>query len=333
VNSTSGSASVPPSDGGTIALENSNSTPLVTLNIPAGALQGSSSANVTIVAAASPPSPLEGDTIVGAYDLEVNGGSYSFNSDVTLTFTFDPSKVPEGSTPAVYYFNGTSWVLLTGTVTGDTITVTVNHFTMFAVMAVSQTPATLVTPATSVAQAFSDVPSSYWGYAAIGSLSSQGIVSGYPDGTFKPDATVTRAEFATMLVKALDLNTTGTAGTFTDVTADDWYYNSVSTAVYAGLASGTGDSLFAPNALITREQMAVMVAKAMGTKAPAVDGTELNSFSDGSTVSSWAVSGMEEAVKAGIVSGVTTDTLAQQADATRAQAAAMIYKLLSVLGK
>ena len=182
-------------------------------------------------------------------------------------------------------------------------------------------------------QAFSDVSASYWGYQAISSLSSKSIISGYPNGTFKPDASITRAEFATMLVKALGLNTAGTTGQFTDVTADDWYYNSVNTAVYSGLVSGTGDNLFAPNALITREQMAVMVANALETNAPAVDGIELNSFGDRSSVSNWAVAGLEEAVKAGIVSGMTADTLSPKAHATRAQAAAMIYKMLGVLGK
>jgi hypothetical protein len=76
-----------------------------------------------------------------------------------------------------------------------------------------------------------------------------------------------------------------------------------------------------------------LAAKALGTNAPAVNGTELNSFSDSAAISNWAVTGMEEAVKAGIISGMTTDTIVPQADATRAQAAAMIYKLLTVLGK
>jgi hypothetical protein len=76
-----------------------------------------------------------------------------------------------------------------------------------------------------------------------------------------------------------------------------------------------------------------MMTKALGDKAPAVDGTELNVFSDRTSVGSWAVTGMEEAVKAGIVNGMTAGTLAPQSDATRAQAAAMIYKMLSVSGK
>ena len=145
---------------------------------------------------------------------------YQFNGDVTLTFTFDPSKIPDGETPAVFYYDDTTgqWVDIGGTVNwnNDTITVTVDHFTKYAVMAV---------PKTQGASAFSDVPSSYWAYAAISSLSSQGIVSGYPDGTYRPDNTITRAEFATMLVKALGLSTTGTNGAFTDVTPGDWCYD------------------------------------------------------------------------------------------------------------
>jgi hypothetical protein len=186
------------------------------------------------------------------------------------------------------------------------------------------------TTTTTATNTFSDVPTSFWGYYAISSLSGKGIVSGYPVGTFQPNASITRAEFASMLAKALVLNTSVTTGTFTDVTAGDWYYGSVNAAASAGLVSGMGDNLFAPNALITREQMAVMVAKALGTKAPAVNGTELNAFSDSSTVDSWAVTSMKEAIKAGIISGMTANTLAPLADATRAQAAVMIYHMLTV---
>jgi hypothetical protein len=329
VESPTGSAMVTPSLGGTISLNNGASTPLASINIPAGVLQGNTDADVAITNVASPPSPPEGDTIIGAYDFTVNGGSYTFNSNVTLTFTFDPAKIPAGSVPAVEYYDNTTgqWVVVEGAVANNTITVTVNHFTTFAVMAVPNAPG--VAPSVT----FSDVASSCWCYTAISSLSSQGIVSGYPDGSFKPDASITRAEFAAMLVKALRLSTYGTTDSFTDVNTESWYYGSANAAAAAGLVSGTGDNRFEPNALITREQMAVMVAKALGAKAPTASGTELNAFSDKSTVSSWAVVGMEEAVKAGIVSGMPDGTLAPRANATRAQAAAMIYKLLGMLGK
>jgi len=137
------------------------------------------------------------------------------------------------------------------------------------------------------------------------------------------------------LAKALGLNITGTTSAFTDVLQGSWLYGSVNAAAAAGLVSGYGgtDSQFGPYTLITRQQMAVMVAKALGDKAPAVDGAELNAFNDGSNVSSWATTGVDESVKSGIVIGMSANRLAPQAHATRAQAAAMLYQMLIFLGK
>jgi hypothetical protein len=193
-------------------------------------------------------------------------------------------------------------------------------------------PPITTTPSTGIA--FSDVPATFWGYNIITSLSTRGIVAGYTDGTFKPNAAITRAEFATMLVKALGLSITGTTTAFTDVAQGSWDYGPVNAAAAAGLVTGYGGTTqFGPYTLITREQMAVMVSKALGAKAPATNGTELNAFNDGSRVSSWATTGVDEAVKAGIVIGMSADHLAPLAHATRAQAAAMIYQLLTFLGQ
>jgi hypothetical protein len=189
------------------------------------------------------------------------------------------------------------------------------------------------TPTTSTGTVFSDVPPYFWGYSIITSMSTRGIVYGYPDGTFKPNSDITRAEFAVMLVKALGLSITGTTSAFTDVAQGSWLYGSVNAAAAAGLVSGLGNNQFGPYTLITRQEMAVMVAKALGIRTPATVGTELNAFNDGSRVSSWATTGMDEAVKAGIVIGMSADHLAPMAHATRAQAAAMIYQLLNFLGK
>lgn len=188
-------------------------------------------------------------------------------------------------------------------------------------------------PTVLTAKVFADTAASYWGYKAISSLTNKGIISGYPDGTFKPEASITRAEFATILVKALGLNTSATTSKFTDITKDAWYYSTVNAAASANLISGMGDNLFAPNTLITREQMALMISKALGDKTPAADGTELSTFKDKSAVSNWAISGMAKAARAGIISGMTTDTLAPTANATRAQATEMIYKMLNIFGK
>jgi hypothetical protein len=334
VTSTTGSALVAPAFGGTISLGSEAS-----VNIPENALSGSQALTVSVLSESIPPAAPEGDAIISAYDFMVNGGGYAFQAPVTLTFTFNPSKIPGGTVPAVEYYDNTAerWVVVQGTVSGNSITVTVDHFTTFAVIAVSESPSmqTPTTPTANepVSQTFSDVPLSYWAYDVIGSMSTAGYIYGYPDGTFRPGNDITRAEFASIMAKALDLSKGATAGTFTDVSAGDWYYNLVNAAVYAGLVSGMGNNLFDPGAPITREQMAVMVANALGTKAFPAGSTELNPYSDGSAVSSWAVTGVEQTIKAGIFSGMAVNILAPNNNATRAQAAAMIYKLLSVLGK
>ena len=221
-----------------------------------------------------------------------------------------------------YYFQ-TYVTNSTGTVKGNVLS-----FTTLS----SQNTEMPTVPATP-AESFSDVTNSHWGYNAISSLRSKGLIFGYPDGTFKPDTSITRAEFVTMLVKALGLNTSVTSSMFKDVTADAWYYGTVNTATSAGLVSGMGDNLFAPNTLITREQMAMMVVHSLGSKAPIAIGNELENFSDKSTVSSWAVSSMRVAVKAGIINGMSTGKIAPLDNATRAQAAEMISNMLYVLSR
>jgi hypothetical protein len=201
-----------------------------------------------------------------------------------------------------------------------------------AVMSFTAGVPTTTTPSTGTV--FSDVPTSFWGYNIITNLATRHIVYGYTDGTFKPNAAITRAEFATMLAKALGLDITNTTTAFSDVAQGSWLYGPVNAVAAAGLVSGYGGTTqFGPYTLITREQMAVMVAKALGAKAPVVNGTELSAFSDGWRVDGWATTGVDEAVKAGIVIGMSADTLAPLAHATRAQAAAMIYQLLNFLGK
>jgi hypothetical protein len=296
------------------------------LTLPAG--WTGTPADVIATVTVEPAATLDSDATLS--DLQVDGRTVSGFSPNLLNYNVGLAAgttiVP--TVTATVNDTGNASALITPATSlpgATTVLVTAQNLTTSKIYTVNFT---VIMPAT-----FSDVSTSYWGYNAISSLGSKGIVSGYPDGTFKPEASITRAEFATMLVRALGLNTSGTTSTFTDVTADAWYYGYVNAAASANLVAGIGGNMFAPNALITREQMAVMVVNALGTKAPTIAGTELNAFSDKAAVSSWAVSGVDEAVKAGIVSGMTADTLVPLANATRAQAAEMIYNLLPILGK
>jgi hypothetical protein len=329
VTSTTGSASVTPNAGGTISL---NST--VTLNIPANALNGSNPVNVVIQQSSNPPAAPSGFMFLGTvYDFSIGGSeSYTFNSPVTLTFTFDPSQVPAEGTPTVAYHDTSTnqWVSIGGTVSGDTITVSVSHFTMYAVM-VKQAATTPPTPA----QIFSDVPASYWASGTIDQFSTLGYIAGYPDGTFKPDNRITRAEFVTILDKALKLAAyTPTTANFKDVSAGDWYYGSVESAVYAGFVTGCGNGGFAPNDPITRQEIAVILVNACG-KAGTAQGSmnAQTSFSDDSSIAAWARGFVNEASQLGLIKGYPDSSFAPVQDATRAEACVMINNLSGMMAK
>lgn len=110
--------------------------------------------------------------------------------------------------------------------------------------------------------------SGHWAESVITQFHQKGFISGYGDDTFKPDASITRAEFISMLNKAFGLTQKGEV-TFSDVSADAWYYDAVTTAVKAGYCAGYEDGTFKPNATITRAEAAVMIAKAKGLIANA----------------------------------------------------------------
>lgn len=113
-----------------------------------------------------------------------------------------------------------------------------------------------------------------------------GIIAGYPDGTYKPERTVTRAEFAKFVVASFELQSeqqvpnSETAATedltFTDVDTKKWFAPWIADAVHAGVVSGYPDGSFKPNALITREQMAAMVARALKAKGIVEEGEQVS---------------------------------------------------------
>ncbi|HUW63490.1 MAG TPA: S-layer homology domain-containing protein [Spirochaetia bacterium] len=310
--STTGSASVSPSAGGTAGLEGS-----ATLDIPAGALQGTANATVSVQAVSSPPAP-SGFMIQGqVYQFTMNGqGHYSFSSPVTLTFTFDPTRLPPSSKPAVFYYDATGkWVDIGGTVdwTHDTITVTVNHFTEYAVM-VSTQPAVQTVKLTDIA--------GNWAYASIEKLVSLGTITGYPDGTFRPNNDITRAEFVTALVKALKL-APKSGPIFVD-TQGSWAQSYISTAAADGIVAGYNATHFGPNDLISREQMTAMVVRA--AKLTPVPG-ELT-FKDAAQIDPWARWYVVTAVKDGIVNGYPDGTFRPLSYATRAEAVTVIAEIV-----
>lgn len=179
----------------------------------------------------------------------------------------------------------------------------------------------------------------HWAQRDVEQLASKLIVQGVSDSVFAPDARITRAEFAALLVRALGIGMDGRAQklAFQDVDQDEWYAPAIEAGVSSGVVKGVSDSLFAPNAEITREQMAVMVANALsivgrsGVDANRVE-SKLNRFSDRSDISPWAAVAVAQAVDAGIIAGVTDNRMEPSAYATRAQAAVILKRLLLFIG-
>ena len=157
-----------------------------------------------------------------------------------------------------------------------------------------------------------------WAQASIEKLVSLGAVTGYPDGTFRPDNNITRAEFVTILVKALKL--APKAGPIFADTEGTWAQSYVSTAAAYGIVSGYDATHFGPSEAITREQMTVMVVRA--AKLAPVSG-ELT-FKDAALIDGWAREDVLIAVKDGIVHGYPDGTFRPLNHATRAEAATEI---------
>ncbi|MBO4991093.1 MAG: S-layer homology domain-containing protein [Firmicutes bacterium] len=167
----------------------------------------------------------------------------------------------------------------------------------------------------------------HWAKPFITTAIDKGIVSGYDDGTFRPDTPVSRVEFSHMLNSALG-NTAAASISFSDVKSTSWYYSAVQKAVAAGYASGYDNGTFKPTASITRQEAAVMLSRVVPTYNTSAS---LTKFKDASSVASWATDAMSRAVGSGYIGGTGTGTnvkLDPRGKLTRAQAVVIICKLL-----
>ena len=117
-----------------------------------------------------------------------------------------------------------------------------------------------------ITKSFSDVPTDAWYAKAVNTLSSLGMLGGYPDGTFRPDAPITRAEFAAIAL-AFAYDPASASCSYTDVSANAWYYTYVAQATTYGWIGGYPDGSFRPNNSITRAEVAVIVNNMLGRDA------------------------------------------------------------------
>ena len=136
---------------------------------------------------------------------------------------------------------------------------------------------------------------------------------------------MTRAEFAAMLTKAAGKESGAYTKEFLDVTKDQWFYDSVMAAAEAGFVSGMDETHFAPDELITREQLAVMIYRAAGEKLTAEKEIEASDFSE---VSEYAKEAVDALLKSGLIAGYEDGSFRPKNYATRAEAAVLISKIM-----
>ena len=172
---------------------------------------------------------------------------------------------------------------------------------------------------------FTDI-AGHWAQNDIEEMFRRGIVSGVTETTFEPDRSISRAEFATLVTKALQLSSNVSAG-FVDVSEREWYAPYVNAAASAGLIVGS-DGYFRPDDLITREEMAVIVVKSLAFVGKTAGSGEIDKFVDKDTISEWAKPFVDQAASIGLIKGVTPDTFDGRSNTTRAQAVSVIKRLL-----
>ena len=173
--------------------------------------------------------------------------------------------------------------------------------------------------------AFTDIDGNVY-KKQIEELAQKGIISGYGDGTFAPEKELTRAEFATIIVKAIALEEDAVS-VFEDVKEDAWYYGTISAAYKNGIVMGMSETIFSPDTQVTREQGMAFAIRAM--KLLDAEMTAAVIMDEG--VSIWAISSVSYCVGSGLID--TESGIRPQDNLTRGEAANLVYNLLENIEK
>jgi hypothetical protein len=195
-----------------------------------------------------------------------------------------------------------------------------------------------------VTRTYADVPASHWAHRAIASLSAKLVATGTSaaTGVFEPDRAITRAEFLAMLARLLQLPDDASAAAFDDVPDGAWYAPAARAARAAGIATGDPAGRFRPDQAITREEMAVLLARAIAyadRRGGPADGDAFSpsraepvrsaqeTYADGARISAWAQDAVARVTALDVVRGRPDGRFAPHAAASRAEAAQALFNL------
>ncbi|MFD2114273.1 S-layer homology domain-containing protein [Paenibacillus yanchengensis] len=258
-----------------------------------------------------------------------------FNKRMTLSLKFDTSKVNSGQSEAIFYYDDTKKALVKveeSEIKGNRISTDIsNDFTVFAVLVVDEKTGILVEeqsdPETPINVVKLNDIEGHWAEVSMKEAAQLGIVKGYADGSFKPNAIVTRAEFVVMLHNVLKPTSKGAAINFADnAKIGAWAYEAIAQAVQANIIKGYADGTLRPNVGVTRTEMAHIVANALKLTA---NSNEATSFADDKLIPNWAKGSVRGMSELGIMQGKNGNKFDPNALATRAEAVIVLLKLLA----
>ena len=191
-------------------------------------------------------------------------------------------------------------------------------------------------PAYSGGGMFPDVPNSYWASCNIDKLAVNNVVVGYPDGMFKPGKDITRAEFATMLVKGFNLDDCGMPqrAIFKDVPTHNWANAAIAKAVDEDLLAGYPNGRFEPNKKVTRAEALTSIAKGMTCEMDQCKADKiLSQYADGASVPGWARIPVAKSLQNGALKDTPNPNMIYpNREATRADVASMLQTVRVALG-
>lgn len=178
------------------------------------------------------------------------------------------------------------------------------------------------TAMTTPIKGFSDLSEAEWATEAINALNNLGIINGMSDGVFAPQLTVTREQFAKMIVGVMGYTVDENATTSFSDANGAWYTPYIAAAVDSGIITGRDNGTFGVGENITRQDMAVIIFRALGLSAG-----EIHEFTDSAEISDYAIDAVSALYNMGIISGYTDGSFGPKNNASRAEAAKMLYSV------
>lgn len=241
------------------------------------------------------------------YTKIIAGEIFSSDDDVTTAFTAAADAVYESEKSKAASSNKTSFG------GGGSTVISTPSFEPVDTVDAQQVPT----------GKFADFDNTHWSYTAVNALRSLGIIGGFPDGTFRSEAHVTRAEFAKLIVSFADGLESGDTADFGDVSENDWYYEYVTDASAKKIILGDDEGCFNPNDSIKRQDAAVIIYRILSAKGEAPIAHRF--FADRKEISDYAKDAVEALGSVGIINGNENEYFMPQAFLTRAEASQLIY--------